>query len=80
MIRAKIEQCNRELDNFEELVKKTINAKAKATLWLCSYIRKTDQHCLRTNWPELEKTKDQGDPIRNLKTEEPKAQGKLASA
>ena len=57
---VKMEQRGRELNSFEELVKKTVNAKAKAALWPRSYACKTDQHCLRGSQPSAVKTNTQG--------------------
>ena len=44
---VEMEQRGRELDSFEELVEKAVNAEAKTALRPRSYARKTDQHCLR---------------------------------
>ena len=46
-VQAEIEQCGRELKSFKKLIQKAIEGKAKADLWLCSYICNTDQYCLR---------------------------------
>ena len=46
-VRVEMEQRGRELDSFEELVEKAVDAEAKAALRPRSYARKTDQHCLR---------------------------------
>ena len=45
-VRVEMEQCGLELDSFEELVEKAVDAEAKAALWPCSYAREIDQHCL----------------------------------
>ena len=47
LVTVKMEQRGQELDSFEELVEKAVDAKAKAALRPRSYARKTDQHCLR---------------------------------
>ena len=39
---VQIEQCGRELNSFEEIVEKTVDAKAKAALRPCSYARNTN--------------------------------------
>ena len=41
-VQVKIEQRVQELDSFKEIVKKAINAEAKATLRPCSYTCNTD--------------------------------------
>ena len=41
-VRVEIEQCGRELDSFKELVKKTVDAEAKAALQPRSYACETD--------------------------------------
>ena len=43
--RVEMEQRGRELDSFGELVKKIVDAKAKAAFRPRSYVCKTDQHC-----------------------------------
>ena len=54
-----MEQRGQELDSFEEIVEKTVNAKAKAALRPRSYTCKTDQHCLRGSRPSAAKTSAQ---------------------
>lgn len=48
-IKDQIEQRGRELDSWEELVKKTVGACAKSGLQLTSFVREMDQRCLRGN-------------------------------
>ena len=48
-VRVEMEQRGRELDSFEELVKKAVDAKAKAALRPRSYACKTDQHYLQNS-------------------------------
>ena len=55
LVRVKIEQRGRELDNFEELVKKAVDTEAKAALRPRSYARKTDPNCLRDSRPSAAK-------------------------
>lgn len=50
-IKAKIDQDADQLDSIEDLVTKTVKADAKAGLQPSSYVRKTDHHCFRRNWP-----------------------------
>ena len=54
-VRVEIEQRGRELDSFEEIVEKTVDAKAKAALRPRFYACKTDQHCLRGSRPAIAK-------------------------
>ena len=42
-----MEQRGQELDSFEELVKKAVNAEGKAALRPLFYACKTDQYCIR---------------------------------
>ena len=71
-MRVEMEQRGRELDSFKEIVKKTVNAKAKAALMPCSYARNTDQHCFQGSWPSAAKTSIQGKPIKDPRVEKPK--------
>ena len=41
-----MEQRGQELNSFEELVEKTVDAKAKAALRPRFFVCKTNQHCL----------------------------------
>ena len=50
-----MEQRGQELDSFEELVEKTVDAEVKAALWPRSYARETDQYCLRGTRPSAAK-------------------------
>ena len=50
-IKAQIEQRGREHDSWEELVKKAIDAEAKASLQPPSILREMDQRCPRGNRP-----------------------------
>ena len=46
-MQVKIEQRGQELDSFEEIVKKAIDAKGKAAFRPRSYTCNIDQHCFR---------------------------------
>lgn len=46
-ISVEIEKRGCKFNSFEELVEKTINAKAKTTPKPCFYAQKTEQHCSR---------------------------------
>ena len=50
-VKIDMEQRGQELDSFKKLVKKTVDAKAKAALRPRSYARKTNQHFLRGSRP-----------------------------
>lgn len=50
-IKAKLDQNATQLDDYEELVVKTIKVKAKIGLQLNFYVQNTDYHCLQENWP-----------------------------
>ena len=72
-IRVEMEQRDRELNSFKELVEKTVDAEAKAALRPCFYTRKTDQYCLRGSRPSAAKASIQGQLIKDPKVEEPKS-------
>ena len=67
-----MEQRGRELDSFEELVEKAVDAEAKAALRPRSYARETDQYCLRGSRPSAAKASTQGQPMKDPRVEEPK--------
>ena len=50
-IRAKMEQCGRELDSFEDTIQKTVNVEAKAAFGPRSAACEIDQHCPRSTQP-----------------------------
>lgn len=51
LIKAQIEQRGRKLDNWDELVKKAIDAEAKASLQPDSILYGMDHRCPRGNCP-----------------------------
>ena len=51
LVKAQMEQRGRELDSWDELVEKAIDAEAKASLQPPSFIREMDQRCRRGNRP-----------------------------
>ena len=55
-----MEQCGQELNSFEKLVEKAVDAEAKAAFQLRSYTCKTDQHCFRRSRPSAAKASTQG--------------------
>ena len=71
-IKVEMEQRGRELNSFKELVKKAVNAEAKAALQLRSYTRKTDQHCLQGSRPSAAKASTQSQPMKDPRVEKPK--------
>ena len=50
-IKAKMDQNATHLDNYEELVVKTVRAEAKTGLQPSFYMRKADLQVLRGSWP-----------------------------
>ena len=68
-----MEEYGQELNSFEEIVKKTIDAKNKATFRPCFYARKIDQHWLWGSWAVGTKAGNQSQPIKDSRFEKPKA-------
>lgn len=48
-MRVKIAQIGQEFDNFDEIIKKTVNAEVKAFVRPRSYIYKIDQYCTQAS-------------------------------
>ena len=69
LVRVKIEQRGQELDSFEELVKKAVDAKAKAALRPRFYAYKTDQYCLRGSQPSIAKASTQDQLMKDARFE-----------
>ena len=73
---AELEYRNLELENFNQMVKKAVNAKAKSALWLCSSTKKIDQ-----NYPQGNQSanstvaKSQDSAMKDPRIEEPKVRG-----
>ena len=65
-----MEQRGQELNSFEEIVKKTVNAKAKATFKPRSYACNTNQHCFQGSRPSAAKISTQGQLMKNPRVEE----------
>ena len=63
-----MEQRGRELDSWDELVEKAINAEAKVSLQPTSIIREMDQRCPRGNRP-LAVSKSQASSTRDSREE-----------
>ena len=79
-VRVEMEQRGQELNTFEELVKKTVDAEAKATFQPHCYARKTDQYCLWSSQPSTAKTTTQNQPMKDPKVEEPKSRSQKSKA
>lgn len=56
LLRVEIEQRSREPDNFNEIVEKAVDTKAKAGLSLRSYTCKTNQHYGQSNQSAVTKS------------------------
>ena len=67
-----MKQRGRELNSFEEIVEKAVDAKIKAAFKPRSYAYNTDQHCFRDSWPSAAKTSTQNQPIKDQRVEKPK--------
>ena len=79
-IRVEIEQRGHELDSFEELVQKIVDAEAKAALQPRSAACETAQHYLWGTWPaNSTAAKSQGSPIKDPRFEEQKTQTQEAA-
>ena len=72
LVRVKIEQHGWELDSFKDPIKKTVDAKAKATLYSRLYARKTNQHCFCGSRLLAAKAGIYGQPIQDPKVKKPK--------
>ena len=79
-VRVEMEQRGRELDSFEELVKKAVDAKAKAALRPRSYACETDQYCLWGSRPSAAKASTQGQPMKDPRFEQPKSRPQESKA
>ena len=72
-MRVEIKKRGQELNSFQELVEKAVNAEAKAALRPCFYTCKIDQHCLQGSWAFAAITSTQRQLIKDQKIEEPKS-------
>ena len=68
---AELEHRDLELESFDQMVKKAVNAEAKSALRPRSSTKEMDQHCPRGNRP-ANSTKSQGSTMKDPRTEEPK--------
>ena len=73
---AKLEYWDLELESFNRMVKKAVDAEAKSALQPCSSTKEIDQNCLRGN--QLANStiaKSQDIAMKDLRAEKPKAWG-----
>ena len=72
-IRVELEHRDLELESFEQLVKKVVEAEGKASLRPRTITREMDQHCSRSSRPANSTVaKSQGSPMKDPRVEEPK--------
>lgn len=69
-----MKQRSRELNNFEEIVEKAVDAKAKTALRPCIFTYETDQYCARGNRFAASKSHAHGPSIKNASAEKAKSQ------
>lgn len=73
LIKVEFKQHDREVDNFEKIAKKAVNAEAKTGLQPHSYTHETNKNCARSNCLATAKFHAQGSSIKDPRGEEPKA-------
>ena len=71
---AELEHRDLELESFDQMVKKAVDAEAKSALRPRSSTKEMDQHCPRGNRP-ANSTKSQGSTMKDPRSEEPKVRG-----
>ena len=71
---AELEYRDLELESFNQMLKKTVDAEAKSALRPCSSTKEIDQHCPQGNRP-ANSTKSQGSTMKDPQSEEPKVRG-----
>ena len=73
---AELKHWDLELESFNQMVKKAVNAEAKSTLRPHSSTKEIDQNCPRGNRPANSTVaKSQGSAMKDPRTEEPKVWG-----
>ena len=77
-ILAELEHRDLELESFDQMVKKAVDAEAKSALRPRSSTKEMDQHCPRGNRP-ANSTKSQGSTMKDPWSEEPKVRGTESS-
>ena len=76
LVLAELEHRHLELESFDQMVKKDVNAKAKLALRPRSNTRKMDQNCHHGNQlVNSTVTKGQGSAMKDPRVEGPKTQG-----
>ena len=75
-LKVKIKQRGREFDSFEEIIKKTVNAKTKAIFRPRCYLFKTNQYCLQGSRLASTKAGTQAQSMKDSKTKKPKSRSK----
>lgn len=69
-----------DLEKFNQMIKKAIDAKAKSTFQACFSTKKIDQNCSCSYWPANSTVaKNQSSTIKNPQVEEPKPQSPKSS-
>ena len=71
-VQVKIEQRDWEFNSFKEIIKKAVDAKAKAILRPCFYACNTNQYYLQGSRPSVAKTNTQDQLMKDLWFEKPK--------
>ena len=72
-ILAELEHQDFELENFDQIVKKAVDAEAKSALWSRSSTKEMDQNCPRDSRPVNSIiAKSQNSAMKDPRTEEPK--------
>ena len=80
-IRVELKHRDLELESFEQLVKKVVEAEGKASLRPHSITRETDQHCPQGTRPaNSTAAKSQGSPMKDPRVEEPKSRTQEATS
>ena len=75
-ILAELEHWDLELESFDQMVKKAVNAEAKSALWPHSSIKEIDQNCPRdSQLANSTVTKSQNSIIKDSRMEKPKVWG-----
>ena len=81
LILAELEHQDLELKSFNQMVKKTVDAKVKVALWPRSSTRKIDHNCPCGNQPANSTViKGQNSTIKNSRVEKPKTRGPKSSS
>ena len=73
-ILAELEHRNLELESFDQIIKKAINAEAKSALCPRSSTKEMNQHYPQDNRP-ANSIKSQGSTMKDPRLEEPKVRG-----